>query len=112
MIYEERYETPFPLRWSSPEVLFYRAYSSKSDVWSYGVLLWEIYSLGQIPFGESVSNELVVRLIRSGRMPDKPSLVNRLIYRQIILPCWTYKANDRPAFSVLKETLKKIVCVF
>ena len=54
MIYEGRCDTPFPLRWSSPEVLLYREYSSKSDVWSYGILLWEIYSLGQIPFGECV----------------------------------------------------------
>ena len=80
-------------------------------MWPYGVFLWEIYSLGQIPFGESISNDLVVQLISSVRMPDKPSLASQLIYRQIILPCWTYKPNDRPSFSTLKETLKKIFCV-
>jgi serine/threonine protein kinase len=70
MIYEGRSDTSFPLRWSSPEVLLYRKYSSKSDVWSYGILLWEIYSLGQIPFGESTSNESAAQLIKLGRMPQ------------------------------------------
>jgi serine/threonine protein kinase len=111
MIYEGRCETPFPLRWSSPEVLLYREYSLKSDVWSYGVLLWEMYSRGQIPFGESISNDFVAQLITSGHMPNKPSLANQLIHRQIISPCWTYKPNDRPSFSALKETLNKIFCV-
>ncbi len=50
MIYEGRVHAPFPLRWSSPEVLLYQEYSSKSDVRSYSILLWEIYSLGQMPF--------------------------------------------------------------
>jgi serine/threonine protein kinase len=108
MIYEGKCDTPFPLRWSSPEVLLYREYSSKSDIWSYGILLWEIYSLGQIPFGESISNDFAAQLIKSGRMPNTPLLANQLIYRQIILPCWTYKPNDRPSFTSLKETLNKI----
>jgi Bruton agammaglobulinemia tyrosine kinase len=111
MIYEGRCDTPFPLRWSSPEVLIYREYSSKSDVWSYGILLWEIYSLGQIPFGESVSNDIAAQLIKSGRMPNKPPLANQLIYRQIISPCWAYKSNDRPSFESLKQTLSKIFCI-
>ncbi|CAF3615656.1 unnamed protein product [Rotaria sp. Silwood1] len=46
MFYQEKYDKPFPLRWSSPEVLINRKYSSKSDVWSYGIVIWEIYSLG------------------------------------------------------------------
>ncbi len=109
MIYEGRCDAPFPLRWSSPEVLLYREYSSKSDVWSFGILLCEIYSLGQIPFGEFISNDSVAQLIQSGRMLNKPPLANQLIYRQSILPCWTYKPNDRPSFASLKETLDKIL---
>ncbi len=108
MIYEGRYDTPFPLRWCSPEVLLYREYSSKSDVWSYGILLWEIYSLGQIPFGKIISNNFAAQLIKSGRMPNKPLLASQLIHKQIISPCWTYKPNDRPSFASLKETLNKI----
>ncbi|CAF3585827.1 unnamed protein product [Adineta steineri] len=108
-IYEGRCDTPFPLRWSSPEVLLYREYSSKSDVWSYGILLWEIYSLGKLPYGEVNSNDLVTQLIKSGHMLSKPSLANQLIYTQIISPCWTLKPNERPAFITIKETLNRIL---
>jgi len=107
MIYEGKFDTPFPLRWSSPEVLLYREYSSKSDVWSYGILLWEIYSLGQIPFGESISNHIAAQFIKSGRIPNKPPLANQFMYRQIISPCWAYKPHDRPSFASLKEILNK-----
>jgi serine/threonine protein kinase len=111
MIYEGRSDTPFPLRWSSPEVLSKREYTAKSDVWSYGILLWEIYSLGQIPFGEANSNDIAAQMIKSSRMPQKPPLANQLIFRQIISPCWTFKPNDRPSFASLKETLNKILIV-
>jgi Bruton agammaglobulinemia tyrosine kinase len=109
MIYEGRSDTPFPLRWSSPEVLLYREYSSKSDVWSYGILLWEIFSLGQIPFGEFVSNDIAAQLIKTGHMPTKPPLANQIIFTQIITPCWSSKASDRPSFSFIKQILKEII---
>ncbi|CAF4001707.1 unnamed protein product [Rotaria sordida] len=109
VIYQDKYHRPFPLRWSSPEVLLHRKYSSKSDVWSYGILIWEIYSLGQTPFGQTISNDRIAQLIISGSIPTKPTLANKIIFQQLILPCWTYKVNDRPSFSSLKQTFNKIV---
>lgn len=108
MIYEEKFDKPFPLRWSSPEVLIYRKYSSKSDIWSYGVLLWEIYSLGQIPYGQSTSNDTIIKLIKKGQPLNKPKLVNKVIYKQIMLRCWNYNVNDRPPFYQFKELFNKI----
>lgn len=109
MTYVDKSTKPFPLRWSSPEVLMSRKYSFKSDVWSYGILLWEIFSLGQIPFGQHTSNELAAQLIKTGQMPNRPSLANPNLYKQIILPCWTYESNNRPSFASLKQSLQKIV---
>ncbi|CAF3580403.1 unnamed protein product [Rotaria socialis] len=87
MIYEEKYDKPFPLRWSSPEVLIYRKYSSKYDVWSYGIVLWEIHSLDKIPYKQSISNDIIIQLIKSGHMLNKPELANHFICKLLMLPC-------------------------
>ena len=108
LIYKGKCDTPFPLRWSSPEVLLYQEYSSKSDVWSYGILLWEIFSLGQMPFNDSTTNDMAAKRIKTGQMPMKPSLANENIYKDIIQQCWIFKCDDRPSFSILKEIFKKI----
>ena len=48
------------IKWTAPEVLFYKKYSTSSDVWSYGMLMYEIWSLGHAPFGDSQPNQVAI----------------------------------------------------
>uniref|UniRef100_A0A667YF19 TXK tyrosine kinase n=1 Tax=Myripristis murdjan TaxID=586833 RepID=A0A667YF19_9TELE len=84
----------FPVKWSPPEVLHYSKYSSKSDVWSYGVLMWEIFSEGRTPF-ESRSNVEVVEEITRGVRLYRPHRATHPVYR-IMYSCWHEVRADWP----------------
>ncbi|CAO2642652.1 Tyrosine-protein kinase ITK/TSK [Lemmus lemmus] len=98
--------TKFPVKWASPEVFFLSRYSSKSDVWSFGVLMWEVFSEGKIPY-ENRSNSEVVEDISTGFRLYKPRLASSHIY-QIMNHCWKEKPEDRPPFSQLLNQLAEI----
>uniref|UniRef100_A0A3Q1B335 Tyrosine-protein kinase n=1 Tax=Amphiprion ocellaris TaxID=80972 RepID=A0A3Q1B335_AMPOC len=76
----------FPVKWSPPEVLHYSKYSSKSDVWSFGVVMWEIYSEGRTPF-ENRSNLEVVNDITRGIRLYRPHRASQSLYA-IMYRCW------------------------
>lgn len=96
---------PVPLRWMSPESVMYRRFTLESDVWSYGVVLWEIYSFGKQPY-YGLNNEEVVKLILQGIMlipPDEcPSLICDLMRS-----CWKSEPKDRIRFPDIWEKLQK-----
>ncbi|XP_016065011.1 PREDICTED: tyrosine-protein kinase ITK/TSK [Miniopterus natalensis] len=98
--------TKFPVKWASPEVFSFSRYSSKSDVWSFGVLMWEVFSEGKIPY-ENRSNSEVVEDISTGFRLYKPRLASSHIY-QIMNHCWKEKPEDRPSFSRLFSQLGEI----
>ncbi|CAF0975546.1 unnamed protein product [Rotaria sordida] len=97
-------------RWTSPEALFSSKYSSRSDVWSYGITLWEIYSLGERPF-RNVNNSAVQILLKNSSenlthfLPQPEHFGSTEIYTNIILPCLTYNVAMRPRFRDLRERL-------
>ncbi|CAJ0940236.1 unnamed protein product [Ranitomeya imitator] len=78
--------TKFPVKWSAPEVFRYGRYSSKSDVWSYGVLVWEVFSEGKTPF-EHLSNADAVEEISNGLRLFKPKMASEKFY-QFMNSCW------------------------
>uniref|UniRef100_A0A3P8UD16 TXK tyrosine kinase n=1 Tax=Amphiprion percula TaxID=161767 RepID=A0A3P8UD16_AMPPE len=96
----------FPVKWSPPEVLHYSKYSSKSDVWSFGVVMWEIYSEGRTPF-ENRSNLEVVNDITRGIRLYRPHRASQSLYA-IMYRCWHEKALGRPPFSELLEEIRKL----
>uniref|UniRef100_H2LBZ6 TXK tyrosine kinase n=2 Tax=Oryzias latipes TaxID=8090 RepID=H2LBZ6_ORYLA len=96
----------FPVKWSPPEVLHYSKYSSKSDVWSYGVVMWEIFSEGRTPF-ENRSNMEVVTDITRGIRLYRPHRASKQLYT-IMYRCWHETAQGRPSFSDLLEDIKKL----
>uniref|UniRef100_A0A8C0LHZ5 Tyrosine-protein kinase n=1 Tax=Canis lupus dingo TaxID=286419 RepID=A0A8C0LHZ5_CANLU len=98
--------TKFPVKWASPEVFSFSRYSSKSDVWSFGVLMWEVFSEGKIPY-ENRSNSEVVEDITTGFRLYKPRLASSNIY-QIMNHCWKEKPEDRPPFCRLLSQLAEI----
>ncbi|XP_010224380.1 PREDICTED: tyrosine-protein kinase TXK [Tinamus guttatus] len=96
----------FPIKWSSPEVFHFKKYSSKSDVWSFGVLMWEVFTEGKMPF-ESKSNSEVVREISEGNRLYRPYLAPHAVYK-VMYSCWHEKPDGRPTFAELLETLTNI----
>ncbi|KAL6033456.1 hypothetical protein STEG23_020271 [Scotinomys teguina] len=78
--------TKFPVKWSSPEVFHYFKYSSKSDVWAFGILMWEVFSLGKQPYDLYDNSEVVVKVSQGHRL-YRPQLASDTIY-QIMYSCW------------------------
>ncbi|KAK1175305.1 tyrosine-protein kinase TXK-like isoform X2 [Acipenser oxyrinchus oxyrinchus] len=96
----------FPVKWSPPEVFHFNKYSSKSDVWSFGVLMWEIFTEGKTPF-ENKSNPEVVDEITRGHRLYRPYIACQTIY-EVMYSCWHEKPESRPSFSDLLEEIKII----
>ena len=81
----------------------------KSDVWSFGVVLWEIYSLGGKPYGLEKCADVKKKLMSGWRMPE-PEYIEQLgpgddFYNQAILPCWEAVIDKRPTFTTLVDQL-------
>ncbi|KAM4586251.1 vascular endothelial growth factor receptor 3 [Fundulus diaphanus] len=93
-----------PLKWMAPESIFDKVYTSQSDVWSFGVLLWEIFSLGASPYpGVQIDEEFCKRLKDGVRM-RAPETASPEIYG-IMLACWHGEPKERPTFPALVQIL-------
>ncbi|XP_069495413.1 vascular endothelial growth factor receptor 1 [Ambystoma mexicanum] len=102
--YVRKGDARLPLKWMAPESIFDKIYTTKSDVWSYGVLLWEIFSLGASPYpGVQIDEEFCNRLKEGTRM-RAPNYATPDIY-QAMLDCWDGDPKERPRFSDLVEQL-------
>ncbi|EFA02156.1 tyrosine-protein kinase Btk isoform X1 [Tribolium castaneum] len=93
----------FPIKWAPPEVLNYTRFSSKSDVWAYGVLMWEVFTCGKMPYGRLKNSEVVER-VQKGLILEKPKACYKEVY-DIMRKCWSHLPENRPSFRVLKEQL-------
>ncbi|NWU74874.1 TXK kinase, partial [Onychorhynchus coronatus] len=89
----------FPVKWSSPEIFHFKKHSSKSDVWSFGILMWEIFTEGKMPF-ENKSNYEVVHEISQGNQLYRPHLASHTVYK-VMYSCWHEKPEGRPTFAEL-----------
>ncbi|XP_029020765.1 tyrosine-protein kinase ITK/TSK [Betta splendens] len=96
----------FPVKWSAPEVIRYSKFSSKSDVWSFGVLMWEVYSEGRLPY-ENRSNAEVAESLNAGLRLLKPRLSPDGVH-QLMEWCWKEKPEDRPSFALLIHELASL----
>ncbi|NP_032055.1 vascular endothelial growth factor receptor 3 precursor [Mus musculus] len=93
-----------PLKWMAPESIFDKVYTTQSDVWSFGVLLWEIFSLGASPYPGVQINEEFCQRLKDGTRMRAPELATPAI-RHIMQSCWSGDPKARPAFSDLVEIL-------
>ncbi|NXY46410.1 FLT3 kinase, partial [Ceuthmochares aereus] len=93
-----------PVKWMAPESLFDRTYTMKSDVWSYGILLWEIFSLGVNPYPGIQVDTNFYKLIQSGFKMDRPYYATKDIYH-VMQSCWALDSRKRPSFSWLVSSL-------
>ncbi|KAG7465088.1 hypothetical protein MATL_G00172480 [Megalops atlanticus] len=102
--YVRKGDARLPLKWMAPEAIFDKIYTTQSDVWSFGVLMWEIFSLGASPYpGLHINEEFCCRLKEGTRM-RAPEYSSPEIY-QTMLDCWQGEPADRPTFTELVERL-------
>lgn len=106
--YRKTSEGRLPVKWMAPEALFHRVYTSQSDVWAFGILLWEIMTLGGTPYPSVPSVEKLFQLLREGHRMEKPSNCSLEIYT-IMRECWRYQPTQRPTFKELVEDLDRIL---
>uniref|UniRef100_A0A8C9SKK6 receptor protein-tyrosine kinase n=1 Tax=Scleropages formosus TaxID=113540 RepID=A0A8C9SKK6_SCLFO len=102
--YVRKGDARLPLKWMAPETIFDRVYTTQSDVWSFGVLLWEIFSLGASPYPGVVIDETFCRRLKEGTRMRAPDYSSPEIY-QIMLECWLDRPKDRPTFTELVQHL-------
>ncbi|CAL8099077.1 unnamed protein product [Calicophoron daubneyi] len=95
-----------PVKWLAPESLFDRIYTTKSDVWSFGVLLWEVFSFGRTPF-KGIDPSSVLTLVKEGHRNPKPRFATDEVYA-VMVACWKMNADQRPTFSELVKELLRI----
>ncbi|XP_011160426.1 fibroblast growth factor receptor homolog 1 isoform X2 [Solenopsis invicta] len=108
--YRKKTDGRLPVKWMAPEALFHRINTTQSDVWSYGILLWEIMTLGGTPYPSVPSVEKLFELLRSGFRMEKPPYCSIEIY-MLMRECWGYLPNERPTFVELVEDLDRILTI-
>uniref|UniRef100_A0A2K5R1X4 Fibroblast growth factor receptor 2 n=1 Tax=Cebus imitator TaxID=2715852 RepID=A0A2K5R1X4_CEBIM len=96
-----------PVKWMAPEALFDRVYTHQSDVWSFGVLMWEIFTLGGSPY-PGIPVEELFKLLKEGHRMDKPANCTNELY-MMMRDCWHAAPSQRPTFKQLVEDLDRIL---
>ncbi|XP_042339994.1 tyrosine-protein kinase ZAP-70 isoform X2 [Plectropomus leopardus] len=102
--YKARTAGKWPLKWYAPECINFHKFSSKSDVWSFGVTMWEAFSYGGKPYKKMKGPE-VIRFIDSGNRMDCPAACPERMYA-VMKECWTYKHEERPDFKKVEESMR------
>ncbi|KAM4622063.1 platelet-derived growth factor receptor beta [Polymixia lowei] len=106
--YISKGSTFLPLKWMAPESIFHNLYTTLSDVWSYGILLWEIFTLGGTPYPDLPMNELFYSAMKRGYRMSKPNHASDEVY-DIMKKCWDEKFEKRPDFSFLVHTMGNLL---
>uniref|UniRef100_A0A8B9N9T6 receptor protein-tyrosine kinase n=1 Tax=Accipiter nisus TaxID=211598 RepID=A0A8B9N9T6_9AVES len=96
-----------PIRWTAPEAISYRKFTSASDVWSYGIVMWEVMSYGERPYWE-LSNHEVMKAINEGFRLPAPLDCPSAIY-QLMMQCWQQERSRRPKFADIVSILDKLI---
>ena len=81
-----------PVKWTAPEALYYKKYSTASDVWSYAMVLYEIWSVGKKPF-QNLSNTDVIARVQSRQCLAAPSGCPQMVY-SLMVDCWLVLFNE------------------
>ncbi|XP_068445898.1 tyrosine-protein kinase ZAP-70 isoform X4 [Clinocottus analis] len=102
--YKARTAGKWPLKWYAPECINFHKFSSKSDVWSYGVTMWEAFTYGGKPYKKMKGPE-VMRFIDSGSRMERPAACPERVFT-VMKECWTYKHEERPDFKKVEESMR------
>ncbi|EDL04893.1 fyn-related kinase, isoform CRA_b, partial [Mus musculus] len=103
-IYESKHEIKLPVKWTAPEAIRTNKFSIKSDVWSFGILLYEIITYGKMPYSGMTGAQVIQMLSQNYRLPQ-PSNCPQQFY-SIMLECWNVEPKQRPTFETLHWKLE------
>ncbi|XP_076600148.1 ephrin type-B receptor 3 [Chaetodon auriga] len=96
-----------PIRWTAPEAIAFRKFTSASDVWSYGIVMWEVVSYGERPYWDMSNQDVMTAVEQDYRLP--PPMDCPMVLHQLMLECWMKERNLRPKFSRIVSTLDKLL---
>ncbi|XP_013419565.1 hepatocyte growth factor receptor-like [Lingula anatina] len=102
-------QAKLPVKWMAPESMERNVYTFRSDVWSYGVLLWELFTRGKVPY-PGVDGWDVLQFLNLGRRLDKPDYCPQHVY-QLMLKCWSWEPEERPNFTPIVTQIEETVRV-
>uniref|UniRef100_A0A672SU60 receptor protein-tyrosine kinase n=1 Tax=Sinocyclocheilus grahami TaxID=75366 RepID=A0A672SU60_SINGR len=97
-----------PVKWMAPESIFDCVYTVQSDVWSYGILLWEIFSLGKSPYPNILVDSKFYKMIKCGYQMSRPDFAPPEMYT-IMKMCWNLEAAERPTFSKISQLIERML---
>jgi len=100
-------DSAFPVKWSPPEVIEHRTFTTKSDVWSFGVVMWEIFEFGKVPYSSMSNSETIASVMKGYRLPQPSNCPNEVY--QLMLKCWNINSDERPSFKDLFDQLTAIL---
>ncbi|KAM9183833.1 NT-3 growth factor receptor isoform 5-T5 [Dugong dugon] len=98
--------TMLPIRWMPPESIMYRKFTTESDVWSFGVILWEIFTYGKQPWFQ-LSNTEVIECITQGRVLERPRVCPKEVY-DVMLGCWQREPQQRLNIKEIYKILQAL----
>ncbi|KAG5673371.1 hypothetical protein PVAND_003427 [Polypedilum vanderplanki] len=107
LVYRKTGNGKLPIKWLALESMTHQVYTSQSDVWSFGVLLYEIVTLGCVPYS-SINVENLLKFLRSGFRMERPSHCHILLYELMML-CWHANPMNRPSFDELSLKLNEFL---
>uniref|UniRef100_A0AAU0N4Q3 Receptor tyrosine kinase PVR2B1b n=1 Tax=Gecarcinus lateralis TaxID=6769 RepID=A0AAU0N4Q3_GECLA len=107
-VYMKKGDDLMPIKWISLEAIRDRIFSVQSDVWAFGVTLWEIFSLGSTPYPGIEVNQDFLNLLESGYRMERPKYANQEIYN-LLMSCWRAEPQDRPSFSQAADSLGEMM---
>ena len=97
----------FPMRWLSIEALVDRIFSEKSDVWAFGILMYEAYTFGAVPYSTLSNTEILLFLQEDKRL--EPPLEAPIEIQDLMMDCWHTDSQKRPSFKEIREILWKFI---
>ncbi|XP_065209242.1 plexin-A4-like [Planococcus citri] len=106
--YRQKTNGKFPVKWMAPESLKHCRYTIQSDVWSYGILVWEIMTFGTVPYLAYDDAEKLIQDIKAGYRMNKPDDCPEMLYC-LMRKCWNYLPKDRPNFTTIVQELDAIL---
>ncbi|KAL9970838.1 hypothetical protein ACROYT_G023288 [Oculina patagonica] len=106
-VYTRSTQARLPVKWMPPESLFYGKSSTMSDIWSYGIVMWEVFTIGESPY-PGVKSRQVADLLQAGYRMPRPRHISEELY-SIMTECWEEQPHKRPTFQWLCSAVRRLL---